>query len=103
MSSCFFNLITLVYFFRSAISQITIAETFDSSTSKKVNRNEIPKQQRIEEIVLNSPDPISRHEICSLLPDVSPTTVEKILGEMVKSERVVKNGKARNAKYIKKV
>ena len=50
--------------------------------------------------------PISKAEICGILPDVSPSTVEAVLGKMVKTGSVMKLGKARatkyvNAKYIK--
>jgi len=57
--------------------------------------------------VLNSALPVSKSEICNVLQDVSPTTVESVLGKMVKAGSVVKLGQARatkyvNAKYIKK-
>ena len=57
--------------------------------------------------VLNSVLPISKSEICEILQDVSPTTVESVLGKMVKTGSVMKLGQARatkyvNAKYIKK-
>ena len=54
----------------------------------------------------SKPVPISKAEICQLLPDVSPTTVEAVLGQMTKDGRITKLGQARatkyvNAKYIK--
>lgn len=39
--------------------------------------------RRIEATVLNSLTPISKADICQILPDVSPTTVEAVLGAMV--------------------
>lgn len=36
---------------------------------------------------MNSLTPISKAEICNILPDISPTTVEAVLGEMVKAEQ----------------
>ena len=61
---------------------------------------------RIEQTVLNSVLPVSKADICNILQDVSPTTVEAVLGKMVKSGSVKKVGQARatkyvNAKYIK--
>lgn len=50
-----------------------------------VNGRKITKKARIESTVLNSLTPISKSEICKILPDVSPTTVEAVLGEMVKT------------------
>lgn len=59
------------------------------------------KTLRIKETVLNSLVPISKKEISYILLDVSPTTIEKVLGEMVKDGKIVKVGKGRNTKYIK--
>ena len=57
------------------------------------------KKNRVEALVATSPVPISKGEICALLPDVSPTTVEAALGELVKSGRVLRTGPARTARY----
>ena len=56
-----------------------------------VNSNKITKTSRIEETVLNS-----------VVPDVSPTTVEAVLGKMVRENKITRIGIARNSKYIKK-
>lgn len=66
-----------------------------------VNGKKITKSARIEATVLNSLAPISKAEICEILPDVSPTTVETVLGRMVKDGRIRKIGEARNVKYLK--
>ena len=63
-------------------------------------------KQIVEQTVLNSVLPVSKAEICDILPDVSPSTVEAVLGKMVKTGSVMKLGQARatkyvNAKYIK--
>lgn len=67
-----------------------------------VSSNKITKKARIEAIVMNNLTAISKAEICDLLPDVSPTTVEAVLGAMVKNGLVQIIGKGRNTKYIKK-
>lgn len=67
-----------------------------------VNSKKVTKRQRIEATVLNSLLPISKQEVCYILPDVSPTTVEAALSAMVKDGRIEKIGTARNTKYIKK-
>ena len=72
-----------------------------------VNGKRLSKTERIEQTVLNSVLPVSKSEICDILQDVSPTTVESVLGKMVKTGAVVKLGQARatkyvNAEYIKK-
>ena len=55
----------------------------------------------MEATVLNSLTPLSKAEICKILPDVSPTTVEAVLGEMVKTGLIKIIGAARAARYIK--
>ena len=68
-----------------------------------VNSKKITKKARIEATVLNNLTPISKAEICNVLPDVSPTTVEKVLGEMVKDGRIQVIGSGKNTKYIRSI
>ena len=65
-----------------------------------VNGKKLKKSERIEQTVLNSVLPISKSEICEFLPDVSPTTIEAVLGKMVKDGEVKKIGAARATKYV---
>ncbi len=67
-----------------------------------VNSNKITKKARIEATVLNSLTPISKSEICKILPDVSPTTVEAVLGLMVKEKKIKIIGNGKNTRYMKK-
>jgi len=67
-----------------------------------VNAKKVTKQARIEATVLNSLLPISKQEICNILLDVSPTTVEMVLGQMVKKQLVDKVGTGRKTKYLKR-
>ena len=66
-----------------------------------LNGRKITKKARIEATVLNSLVPISKSEICDILPDVSPATVEAVLSVMVKNGQVKKIGQARMTRYIK--
>jgi len=66
-----------------------------------VNSGKITKRARIEATVLNSLLPVSKQEICYILPDVSPSTVEAVLAEMVRKGEVEKVGMARGVKYVK--
>ena len=66
-----------------------------------VNASRITKKGRIEATILNSLTPLSKAEICHILPDVSPTTVEAVLGEMVRSHRIMLVGKGRNTRYLR--
>ncbi len=62
----------------------------------------ITKKARIEATVLNSLTPMSKAEICRILPDVSPTTVEAVLGAMVREGSIVRIGTSRAARYLAK-
>lgn len=66
-----------------------------------VNGKKITKKARIEATVLNSLTPISKAEICRILPDVSPTTVEAVLGSMIKAQQIKQIGAGRMTRYIK--
>lgn len=66
-----------------------------------VNGKKITKKSRVEATVLGSLTPISKSEICKILPDVSPTTVEAVLGQMVRGGSIKKIGDGRNSRYIK--
>ncbi len=65
-----------------------------------VNGKKISKSERIEQTVLNSVLPVSKAEICDILPDVSPTTVEAVLGRMIKDGTIKKMGQARATRYV---
>ena len=60
------------------------------------------KQARIEATVLNNLTPISKSDIIKILPDVSPTTVESVLSQMMKNGDIQKIGKGRSTKYLKR-
>jgi len=66
-----------------------------------VNSKKVTKSARIEATVLNSLAPVSKAEICDILPDVSPTTVETVLGKMVKAGQIRKIGEGKLTRYLK--
>lgn len=86
------NFLTTLY-----ICYQELEKRFATVNSKKIN-----KTSRIEATVLNSILPISKSEICKILPDVSPTTIEAVLGKMVKNELITTIGNGRGTKYIRK-
>lgn len=65
-----------------------------------IGDQKITKKARIEATVLNSLIPISKAEICQILPDISPTTVEAVLGEMVRKDQIKKIGASRATRYF---
>lgn len=54
-----------------------------------------------EATVLNSLTPISKADIGKILPDVSATTIEAVLGQMVRTGSIRKVGTGRGTKYVK--
>ena len=68
-----------------------------------VRAKKVTKLERVEATVLNSLLPISKLEVCYILPDVSPTTVEAALAAMVRNGIVDKVGSGKNTKYIRRV
>lgn len=65
-----------------------------------VNGKKLNKTSRIESTVLNSLTPISKAEICRILPDISPTTVEAVLSKMIKDKTIKIIGSGRASRYI---
>lgn len=48
-----------------------------------------------------SNDSFSKSDICKILPDVSPTTVEAVLGSMTRDGSIMRIGSGRSTRYIK--
>ena len=63
--------------------------------SKKIN-----KESRIEGIVLKSITPLSKQEIADILPDISITTIEMVLGKLIKENKIIKIGSGRSTRYL---
>lgn len=67
-----------------------------------VDSKKVSKMNRIEAVVLGSLLPVSKAEICDILPDVSPTTVELVLGRMKKTGVIETIGAGRGTRYVRK-
>lgn len=59
----------------------------------------ISKQERIEKTVLSRLTPVSKKDICGMLVDVSVTTVEAVLGRMIREGKIKKVGTGRKVRY----
>lgn len=66
-----------------------------------VGSRKVTKQARVEATILNSLTPVSKTDILKIHPDISGTTVEAVLGQMVRSGSVRKIGAGRGTRYIK--
>ena len=66
-----------------------------------VHGKRVTKTARIEATVLESLVPISKADICAIHPDISPTTVEAVLGRMVKDGQIKRIGASKGSRYIR--
>ncbi|MBQ6494175.1 MAG: Fic family protein [Erysipelotrichaceae bacterium] len=74
-----------------------ISERFISEKNGQI----LSKKDRIENTVMKSIVPISKAEIADALPDVAITTIEIVLGDLIKKGKISKIGTYKNARYIK--
>lgn len=94
---------TYVPFIQNFLSTLYLCYKELDKRFNVVNSGKITKKARIEATVLNSLTAISKAKICNILPDVSPTTVETVLGLMVKNGKIKIIGSGKNTKYIKDI
>lgn len=66
-----------------------------------IGSRKITKQARIEATILNSLTPMSKADVAKILIDVSPTTIEAVLGQMIREGVIRKIGSGRGTKYVK--
>ena len=71
-----------------------LAARFDT-----VDGGAITKTSRIQASVFHALTPISKAEIAAIHPDISPSTIEAVLGAMVKSGAIVRIGAGRASRY----
>ena len=60
----------------------------------------VTKKSRIEATLEGSLSPLSKRDVCAILPDVSPTTVEAVLGAMLKAGKIRRIGQGRATRYL---
>ena len=86
--------------------------TIRSVKSSNAIEGIVTSDERISQIVQQNSAPLNHNEmeisgyrdtlnLIHLLPDISPTTVEAVLGKMIKSGLVTTVGAGRGTKYIK--
>ena len=61
----------------------------------------ISKSKLIENTLMQSFVPVSKEEIAARFPEISITTVERVLGKLVREGKIEKIGTFRNARYRK--
>ncbi|MBO4395442.1 MAG: Fic family protein [Eubacterium sp.] len=82
---------------------ITLYKCYEELNSRfaVIDGRKHTKQARIEAAVLNSTVPISKSELAKRYPDVSTTTIESVLGNMIRDNKIKKVGNGRNTEYIR--
>ena len=60
----------------------------------------VKKGERIARIIEWSDEPLSKTDICNLLPDVSRRTADVVLSKLIEEGRIQKTGSYRDARYI---
>ena len=71
-------------------------EKFVENSLKKV-----PKSRQIEAFLNQAFVPVSKDEVVRRFPEISVTTIERVLGKMVKEGKIDKIGTFRDARYRK--
>lgn len=66
-----------------------------------LNDRKTTKTERIKNTIFNSLVPLSKKGIAESLPDISLTTIEKVLSDLLKEDEIKKIGTYKNARYIK--
>jgi Fic family protein len=92
---------TYVPFIQNFLSTLYMCYKEHDKRFAVVHGKKVTKKARIEATVLNSLLPISKADICTLLPDISPTTVEAVLSKMVRDGQIKKIGQTKTARYVK--
>ena len=67
----------------------------------RIHSKNVSKRERIEQTILHSLLPLSKREINYIVPDVSATTIEIVVSQMLKMGKIRKIGTFKDAKYIK--
>ncbi|KAB7788812.1 Fic family protein [Bifidobacterium cebidarum] len=71
------------------------------SSSALPTHGKITKEQRVVALFSQTLSPLSKAEILTQLPDISETTVERVLRSLLNSGTIVKLGAGRSTRYIK--
>lgn len=89
-------------FIRNFISTLLMCyQELDSRFSIIQGKN-VSKHSQIEALILGKLFPISKSEICKELPNISVTTIEKVIKMLLNEGKIEKIGTFKDAKYIRK-
>lgn len=63
----------------------------------------ITKTDRIQEVIKNHIGPITKSELMNMNPDISDTTIQRTLSDLLKNKKIEKIGGGRYTKYVWKM
>lgn len=72
-----------------------------SSRTQHLHSKGTTKAKRIQNLFENKLGKMSKAEIAALCPDISVTTIEKVLADLLKEEYIIKVGIGRSTTYIR--
>lgn len=72
-----------------------------SNRVETIQTKGLTKAERVKEIFNNKMSKISKSDIAALCPDISVTTIEKALSDLLKEEYIIKVGQGRSTVYIR--
>ncbi len=72
-----------------------------ASRVETIRNKGLTKSERIRHIFSNKVGKITKAEIATLCPDISITTIEKALSDLLKEEYIIKIGAGRSTAYIR--
>ena len=67
-----------------------------------LRHRKVSKPERIEAVIERTPGKITKKEIALVCPDISLTTIERTLSDLVAAGYIVKVGSGRSTAYVKK-
>lgn len=73
----------------------TFSERVEHLTTKGIS-----KPERVRQFIENKLGKVTKKDIMDACPDISETTVEKALGELVKNGKIIKVGNGRGTGYV---
>lgn len=85
----------------NVLSSIFYSGLLRMKTDEVVQRKRITPKARLVAAVLNSLIPISKAEICLILPEASHLTIEFVLGLMVKNSTIKQISAGRISRHLK--
>lgn len=68
--------------------------------TKLIEEKKVSKPDRISEEIKNHIGTITKSELLRMMPNISQTTIQRTLAELVKQEKIKKIGKGRYTKYV---